>query len=189
MGKLKKLILSGCSNLGEIPEKLGYLEYLEELDISGTAIDQMPLSVYPSFSSLTQLNLSYCNLIDGAIPNDLDHLSSLKSLFLLGNNFTILPESISKLSKLEQLDLANCDLLQSLPKLPFSIRWVSVLNCTRLKSDSDQYEVWAARAGLGLVKRSISPRCFIQISRSQLVAWLQRYHKVSNHSLSQCILL
>ncbi|PRQ33257.1 putative TIR domain, P-loop containing nucleoside triphosphate hydrolase [Rosa chinensis] len=137
--RLKTVILSGCSNLIEIPESIGNVECLEELDISGTAIRQMPRSIvylknlkelscsgcsgqvstsllFPclpelcpgpnlllpaslsGFSSLISLNLNYCDLIDGALPNHLDHMSSLVELKLRGNNFTSIPEIIAKAS-------------------------------------------------------------------------------------------
>ncbi|XP_024042902.1 TMV resistance protein N-like [Citrus clementina] len=42
---LKILNLSGCSTLENVPENLGKVDSLEELDISGTAIRQLPTSV------------------------------------------------------------------------------------------------------------------------------------------------
>nr|XP_023929461.1 TMV resistance protein N-like [Quercus suber] len=42
---LKILTLSSCSKLDTIPENLGNIEGLEELDLSGTAITGLPLSV------------------------------------------------------------------------------------------------------------------------------------------------
>nr|POE58298.1 hypothetical protein CFP56_05243 [Quercus suber] len=41
---LKVLTLSGCSKLDELPENLGNLKGLEELDVSGTAIKGLPKS-------------------------------------------------------------------------------------------------------------------------------------------------
>ncbi|KAG6620983.1 hypothetical protein I3842_Q046000 [Carya illinoinensis] len=65
----------------------------------------------PSFSStlwnLNKLNLSYCHLMDGAIPDDLSGLSSLLALDLRGNDFTFLPESISQLPKLSFIFLVT----------------------------------------------------------------------------------
>ena len=73
-----------------------------------------------SLSSLTDLDLSYCNL--QAIPYILGSMSSLKVLNLRGNNFVCLPKSIIELSKLQRLYLSGCTSLQSLPKLPLSIK-------------------------------------------------------------------
>ncbi|KAM5584015.1 hypothetical protein ABKV19_003737 [Rosa sericea] len=219
--RLKTIILSGCSNLIEIPVNIGDVECLEDLDISGTAIRQMPRSIvylknlkklscsgcsgqvstsllFPclpevcagpnfllpaslsGFSSLMSLNLSYCNLFDGALPNYLDRMSSLMELNLRGNNFTSIPESICRLSKLVKLGLDGCILLQSLPKLPLSIKLVGATGCMSLKSDSDQYEVFfSSEENVWIKKRTTSTRCSINISISQLAAWLNRYHDVN----------
>ncbi|XP_040363077.1 TMV resistance protein N isoform X2 [Rosa chinensis] len=226
--RLKTIILSGCSSLGEISENIGNVEGLEELDISGTAIRQMPSSIvyhknlkvlscsncdrqlstsllfrsspslcpalgmlspssFSGFSSLTSLNLSYCNLFDGAIPNNLDHLSSLKDLFLGGNNFTSIPESICRLSNLARLVLDDCSQLQSFPKLPLSIKGVWVSDCMSLKSDSDQYEVCdSTTAGnVSVIKRISSTICIIDMSYSQFAAWLRDYHEANEVEISQ----
>lgn len=110
-----KTNLTGCSNLESVPDVLGFVERLEELDISGTAKTKrnqkslpfpgrMPppplLSwhqkhlrdwVLPSWSILSSLiypNLRDLNLMDGAILNDRS-LSSLKNLTLSYNNESI----------------------------------------------------------------------------------------------------
>ncbi|GAV65328.1 LOW QUALITY PROTEIN: LRR_1 domain-containing protein/NB-ARC domain-containing protein/TIR domain-containing protein, partial [Cephalotus follicularis] len=82
-------------------------------------LDPMPLML-PSLSglcSLTSLDLSNCQLWEGAIPNDFACLSSLKFLNLSSNNFVTLPASIGLLSNLIVLELNNCKMLQSLPDL------------------------------------------------------------------------
>ncbi|KAM5574594.1 disease resistance protein RUN1 [Rosa sericea] len=96
-------------------------------------------------SSLTYLNFSECNLMDGDIPNDLGSLVSLRKLILSGNKFSCLPESISQLSKLQTLYLNNCSRLQSLPKkLPLSVRAVHADDCTSLMDYPDQFLVWTS---------------------------------------------
>ncbi|KAM5575910.1 hypothetical protein ABKV19_014715, partial [Rosa sericea] len=85
-----------------------------------------------SLTSLVELDLRDCNLMDGAIPNDLSSLISLRELGLGGNSFVRLPESISQLSKLEKLELSNCKQLQLVPKLPSSARLVLAEDCTSL---------------------------------------------------------
>ncbi|XP_059309494.1 TMV resistance protein N-like [Lycium ferocissimum] len=57
--------------------------------------------------SLEDLDLSYCNLIDGGLPEDIGSLSSLKELRLAGNNFEHLPRSIAQLGALRCLKLAT----------------------------------------------------------------------------------
>ena len=115
---LKTLNLSDCSV--KLPENLGNLEGLEVLDVSGTPIrglfsssnrlkifkkhlnfplfqrspDPMGMltRTLSSLSSLTDLNLSYCNL--QAVPDAIGRLTSLNCLSLGGNNFICLPKDI-----------------------------------------------------------------------------------------------
>ena len=82
--------------------------------------------------SLTNLNLSYCNL--WTIPDALGCLSFLKGLNLRGNNFVSLPWSIIQLSNLYYLLLGNCIRLQSLPELPSNIDFIQADGCTSLET-------------------------------------------------------
>ncbi|XP_040935111.1 TMV resistance protein N [Gossypium hirsutum] len=75
-------------------------------------------AILSGLSTLKELNLSDCNLHEGAIPNDICSLSSLEILRLSDNNFTTLPATLSRLSKLTRLFLTDCKRLKSLPELP-----------------------------------------------------------------------
>ncbi|KAH0655059.1 hypothetical protein KY285_029941 [Solanum tuberosum] len=132
---LVKLNVSNCSKLKSLPEEIGDLENMVELDATFTLISQPPSSivrlnklnilnfykqksevglndgvffVFPQVNeglhSLEYLDLSYCNLIDGGLPKDIGCLSSLKELYLSGNNFEHLPRSIAQLGALQSLD-------------------------------------------------------------------------------------
>ena len=116
---LEILILSGCKGQ---PPKARYLSGLiSTLSSIGTTLtlpytyltDRQPepepisLALPLSFSGLSclvSLDLSGCNLLEGALPHDLSYLSSLTSLNLRNNNFTCLPCSISQLLNLKLLD-------------------------------------------------------------------------------------
>ncbi|KAB2623842.1 TMV resistance protein N-like [Pyrus ussuriensis x Pyrus communis] len=102
------------------------------------------LTSFSSLISLTELDLSYCNLIDGAIPQDFGDLISLRKLNLSGNNFVRLPESICQLSKLEYLNLSNCRRLQLLPELPLSVRHVNAEDCISLMCFQDKFKLWTS---------------------------------------------
>ncbi|XP_016650528.1 PREDICTED: TMV resistance protein N-like [Prunus mume] len=96
-------------------------------------------------SSLTNLNLSDCNLMDGEIPNDLGSLFSLKTLDLRQNNFVGLPETISQLSKLEFINVSKCSRLQLLPKkLPLSLQRVNMEDCASLIDFPNQIKIFAS---------------------------------------------
>ncbi|KAJ6878447.1 TMV resistance protein N-like [Populus alba x Populus x berolinensis] len=162
---LKKLDLFGCSELENIPENLGKVESLEEFDVSGTSIRQPPASIFllknlkvlsfdgckriaksltdqrlPGLSSLCSLevlDLCACNLREGALPEDIGCLSSLKSLDLSRNNFVSLPRSINQLSGLEMLALEDCTMLESLPEVPSRVQAVYLNGCISLKEIPD----------------------------------------------------
>ena len=177
-----------CSKLDELPKNLGNIKGLEKLDVSGTAIARLPLSIvhlknlkvlslrgcvelssksfkkllsFPLMQrkrsldpmgmlecslqglwSLTQLDLSYCNI--QTIPDVIGSLSSLTVFNLNGNNFVFLPESIIQLSKLEELYLGGCTQLQMLPKLPLNMYFIDATGCTSLETSSlsSEYDFW-----------------------------------------------
>ncbi|KAH9725730.1 ADP-ribosyl cyclase/cyclic ADP-ribose hydrolase [Citrus sinensis] len=82
--------------------------------------------------TLTKLDISDCNLGEGAIPRDIGSICSLKELYLSKNRFTSLPASINRLSKLWIIELEECKRLQSLPQLPSNIEQVRVNGCASL---------------------------------------------------------
>ncbi|XP_059430025.1 TMV resistance protein N-like [Corylus avellana] len=149
LSSLEILVLSHCSRLFE-PDKTAITQLLPKSckDLSfhchllpKESLDPntyLLLNSLSDLSSLIFLDLSYCNLSDGAIPNDLGHLSSLEIVNLSGNKFARIPDSICQLSNLESLYLRNCSRLQALPKLPLSLIYLYVENCPLLEMFSDQ---------------------------------------------------
>ncbi|KAG5574234.1 hypothetical protein H5410_054368 [Solanum commersonii] len=160
---LVKLDVSNCSKLESLPEEIGDLENLEELNASCTLISCPPSSiirlnklrsldfqkrksedrvyfVFPLVNqgllSLEDLDLSYCNIIDGGLPEDIGSLSSLKMLHLRVNSFEYLPRSISQLGALEYLDLSNC---KRLTQLPEDIGCLSSLKELNLKGNNFEH--------------------------------------------------
>ena len=103
-------------------------------------------------SSLTKLDLSYCNV--QTIPNVLGCLSSLKHLNLTGNNFVSLPESIVQLSNLTGLYLGGCTHLQTLPELPLKIIYIDATKFTSLETLSlrPESDFWPGFSLLGCNK-------------------------------------
>ncbi|XVF78427.1 hypothetical protein PTKIN_Ptkin14bG0131800 [Pterospermum kingtungense] len=97
--------------------------------------DSIPLMLPPlsGLSSLTELDLIDCNLGEGAIPNDICCLSSLKRLDLSANNFLYLPENVTRLSKLSTLILSDCKRLESVPELQTSLETVMMDGCVSLQ--------------------------------------------------------
>ena len=89
-------------------------------------------SGFPIVRSFTNLDLSDCKLIEGAIPNDICSLISLKKLALSKNNFLSIPAGIGELTNLKDLLIGQCQSLIEIPELPPSIRDIDAHNCTAL---------------------------------------------------------
>ncbi|XP_050253162.1 disease resistance-like protein DSC1 isoform X2 [Quercus robur] len=127
---LKRLSLSGCAGLSS--ESFNNLKrfHLMQPRRSPDPMGMLKRSLI-GLCSLTELDLSYCNV--QTIPNVLGCLSSLESLNLTGNNFVCLPESIIQLSNLRRLFMGGCTHLRMLPKLPLNIKFIDATSCTSLE--------------------------------------------------------
>ncbi|XP_034674539.1 disease resistance protein RUN1-like [Vitis riparia] len=115
MRNLKKLSFRGCG-----PASASWLWPKRS---SNSICFTVPSS--SNLCSLMDLDLSYCNISDGANLDSLGFLSSLKQLDLSGNNFVTLP-NMSGLSHLEWLVLENCKRLQALPQFPSSLEYLDL---------------------------------------------------------------
>ncbi|KAK9984835.1 hypothetical protein SO802_034360 [Lithocarpus litseifolius] len=151
--RVKYLNLTGCSKIDNLPENLGNMTSLMGLLLGGTAIKELPSSTIHlkqvqrvsfkgcqlSSSSLTSMprnrniDLSDCNL--SAIPSGIDRFSIMEpfDLFLRGNDFVSLSESISQFSGLTRLYLDGCKSLRSLSNIPSKVYFICVDNCTSLE--------------------------------------------------------
>ncbi|KAJ4850926.1 hypothetical protein Tsubulata_044425 [Turnera subulata] len=130
MKNLKRLSFRGCKGAPPSPWTL-----LLQCLLPGTSPNSMSLVLPTSFSgmrSLKELDLSDCNLSEGAIPSDIGLLSGLTKLFLTRNNFVTLPANLSQLSQLETLRVDYCQQLQELPHLPSHLQDLSTNNCSSL---------------------------------------------------------
>ncbi|KAK9180199.1 hypothetical protein WN943_029406 [Citrus x changshan-huyou] len=130
MKNLRTLSFSGCNGP---PSSTSWHLHLP-FNLMGKSSYPVALML-PSLSglcSLTKLDISDCNLGEGAIPSDIGNLCSLKELYLSRNNFVTLPASISGLFNLKELELEDCKRLQSLPQLPPNLWLVRVNGCSSL---------------------------------------------------------
>jgi Leucine-rich repeat (LRR) protein len=125
---LKSLSFQGCKGLSSSNKS-----WYELIPFYSKPISPDPVGLSPllGLCSLTELNLSDCNL--KAIPNDIGSLFSLENLNLDGNKFVCLPESIGQLSNLKWMRVNNCTSLQSLSKLPSNIEVFGATNCISLE--------------------------------------------------------
>ncbi|RVW60067.1 TMV resistance protein N [Vitis vinifera] len=147
LSSLKNLRLDWCSKLKDLPEMKADMGNLERLDLSSTAIEELPSSI-GHLKALKHLDLSCCeNLV--SLPGSISNLSSLETLYLLecsrlkhfpdirgdmknlktldlqSTTMKELPSSIGRLHALEHLYLSGCKNLVDLPE--------SICNLSSLK--------------------------------------------------------
>ncbi|XP_019465220.1 PREDICTED: TMV resistance protein N-like [Lupinus angustifolius] len=138
---------------------------------------QYPLSMDLKFSPLLgcsmlkSLNLAYCNLSDGSIPNDIGQLSALEKLILNGNNFAHLPACIQKLHRLKWLELNDCPRLGTLPLLPPAVTCLTLQNCTQLAPISfDSRRIWNI---LDARRRELKYGLWFMVPGSEIPPWFE----------------
>ncbi|WJZ87752.1 hypothetical protein VitviT2T_007107 [Vitis vinifera] len=107
----QRLNLSGCSSLQNFPEFMEDMEYLDVLDLEGTAIKELPSSIQ-NLKNLRMLYLSNCkNLV--TLPDSIYDLRSLEYLILPGcSNLEKFPKNLEALCSLVELDLSHCNLME-----------------------------------------------------------------------------
>ncbi|KAH9726816.1 Disease resistance-like protein DSC1 [Citrus sinensis] len=153
---LLKLCLDNCSKLESFPEILEKMGCLEDIDLEGTAITELPSSI-EYLGGLTTLNLTGCSKLDN-LPENLGNLKSLKMLcanesaisqlpssitnlnelqvvWCSGCRGLILPPSFSGLSYLTELDLSCCNLIE----IPQDIGCLSLLRSLDLRKNNFEY--------------------------------------------------
>ncbi|XP_048132058.1 disease resistance protein RPV1-like isoform X2 [Rhodamnia argentea] len=141
LAKLRRLSLRNCRWIRKLPESISQRgSPLEELDISGTGISELPDSFgnlkrlrvlkmdycfireFPSsiwrLQSLEEIHAASCRNLKGGIPGGIGNLENLRILRLRNSAISSLPPEIKHLSKLETLDVLHCDKLSELPELP-----------------------------------------------------------------------
>ncbi|XP_034674452.1 disease resistance protein RPV1-like [Vitis riparia] len=154
---IKVLNFSGCSKLDKFPEIQGYMKYLLELNLEGTAIVEIPSSVVflprlvlldtqnwknlmilpsniYSLKSLATLVLSGCSGLQ-RFPEVMEVMKRLQKLLLDGTSIEELPPSIVHLKDLQLLSLRKCKNLRSLPNSICSLISLEILivsGCSKL---------------------------------------------------------
>ncbi len=94
-------------------------------------------SIAPEIGQLTRLKklyLSYNQLHNNSLPDTMSKLTSLEELFLSGNQFSVVPEVVCKISSLTELCFSNCQ-LEKVAGIGDLIHLQHLhLNCNYLKS-------------------------------------------------------
>ncbi|XP_059663932.1 receptor-like protein 6 [Cornus florida] len=123
---LKRLALVGTSFSGELPNSIGKLDSLNDLDIAECNFSGLIPSSFSNFTQLIYLNLS-ANHFMGHIPSSFGSLTQLGYLDLSFNHFVgHIPASFSNLTQITELYFSdnnfngeNLSLLGKLTKLVF----------------------------------------------------------------------
>ncbi|MFX1258288.1 MAG: leucine-rich repeat domain-containing protein [Promethearchaeota archaeon] len=123
LSSLKELDLR-YNKLTTLPESIGNLSSLKELDLNHNKLTTLPESI-TKLESLQTLNLGWYQLT--TLPESIGNLSSLKELDLSYNKLTTLPESITKLESLKELNLKE-NKLTTLPELIGDLKSLKELN-------------------------------------------------------------
>ncbi|XP_028808014.1 disease resistance-like protein CSA1 [Neltuma alba] len=179
------------TDITKIPYSIGGLEKLKELSFGGCKRSTLnswsmilpwrhsihkgltlPASIF-NLRSLGKLDLSYCGIDDGSIPDDFGGLSSLWMLDLSGNKFKNLPAGcISNLLNLEILKMNSCTELQSLPQIPPRVWKMLAEKCDSLDTvEGEQLShLFASRDREHLFARG----CFtMMIPGSEISPWFE----------------
>ncbi|KAI8015564.1 Receptor-like protein 35 [Camellia lanceoleosa] len=98
--------LEGCYLTGSIPEEIGSLSKLTELDLPGNNLEGLIPSSIGQLTNLTWLDLS-SNRLSGPIPSSIGQLTNLTGLDLSSNRLSgPIPSEIGKLERLVWMDLS-----------------------------------------------------------------------------------
>ncbi|XP_039044149.1 disease resistance protein RUN1-like isoform X2 [Hibiscus syriacus] len=145
------------------------------------SMESLPLMLHSlsGLTSLTSLKLKDCNLCEGDIPSDISSLSSLITLDLSGNNFVIIPSSLTLFSKLQYLGLSNCNKLKHLPVFT-STQGLFIDCCASLELAPNLSMVcnsvsWARFRGL---------HCYKLVKNIDMLLLLRRRH-LKQHAISR----
>ncbi|RVW62925.1 TMV resistance protein N [Vitis vinifera] len=108
----------------ELPTLSG-LSSLRVLHLNSSCITPRVIRSHEFLSSLEELSLSDCNVMErGGIPDYIYCLSSFQALDLSETNIHKMPAGIHHLSKLKFLGLGHCKQLQGSLNLPSSVRFL-----------------------------------------------------------------
>ncbi|KAJ0794951.1 putative P-loop containing nucleoside triphosphate hydrolase, leucine-rich repeat domain superfamily [Helianthus annuus] len=126
---LRVLSLVDCG-IEELPEDIGQLECLEELDLRCSKIKHLPDSIC-KLKHLKNLILDSCKVCK--LPENFGQIDSLNRLGLRSTKIRDVPSSICKLKHLEYLDLSECSELEKLPENLGELESLNGLSVTSTK--------------------------------------------------------
>jgi hypothetical protein len=166
-GNLQLLNLDGCSKMTKFPENL---EDIEELNLRGTAIKEVPSSIQ-FLTRLRHLNMSGCSKLE-SFPEITVHMKSLEHLILSKTGIKEIPLiSFKHMISLISLDLDGTP-IKALPELPPSLRYLNTHDCASLETVTSTINIGRLRLGLDFTN------CF-KLDQKPLVAAMHLKIQVS----------
>ncbi|XP_050282213.1 disease resistance protein RPV1-like isoform X2 [Quercus robur] len=174
------------SGIRELPSSLLYLTRLEELSLNGSKLRNFLVGANKSqmreeedipsaklrlacnsfnyfsgptgFQNVTFLYLSRCPGIKDGLDSWMqpDYFPALKYLCLSETGIVTIPESISRFTTLEDLEIKDCKELREIPRLPQSIGNVDAQNCYRLDTQSSSRLLNQFREILGILPNTVA---------------------------------
>ncbi|KAI6681344.1 hypothetical protein NL676_035225, partial [Syzygium grande] len=114
IGKLASLteMELGATSITKLPESIGNLQNLRILDINRTPMTELP-SAIGKLASLTELKLDETSITK--LPESIGNMQNLKILDINWTPVTELPSAIGMLAKLKKLNASFCENLKGLP--------------------------------------------------------------------------
>ncbi|XP_074380976.1 disease resistance protein Roq1-like isoform X2 [Apium graveolens] len=176
------LYLGYCSNLRQLPKKLGGMKLLKKLDASYTAIEELPDSI-TQLKKLLYLKLDGCKKLR-KLPEQIGNMEGLRTFHASGTAIEQLPDSFGDLINLEKLDLSGCKNLRYLPNSLWKLKLLQVLNlnlCSKLKRLPDKLEKMQFLEKLAATGTAIEevPDSIGQLSRLKIL-YLSLCNKLKN---------
>ena len=122
---LVQLALGLEADISELPEEIGNLTNLEELEINGDSLERLPAGLW-RLTNLRHLVIGSRALTE--LPTDIGSLIHLRSLWLGGCALTELPDSLIELRELEDLRVG----VNRLSEFPSPVLELPSLRCLML---------------------------------------------------------